>query len=79
MTAALWARTTPEELSSKIDNAIKEISDDCYLNALNILMTNRACLGRVADELTETETMTGDRLRELIAEYVEIPSKLAAV
>ncbi|OLP92047.1 V-type proton ATPase 116 kDa subunit a isoform 2 [Symbiodinium microadriaticum] len=42
-------------------------------------MTNRACLGRVADELTETETMTGDRLRELIAEYVEIPSKLAAV
>ncbi|CAE7258473.1 ftsH, partial [Symbiodinium microadriaticum] len=57
-----------EELSSspgrKIDNAIKEISDDCYLNALNILMTNRACLDRVADELTETETMTGDRLRE---------------
>ncbi|CAE7811175.1 ftsH, partial [Symbiodinium sp. CCMP2456] len=35
-----------EELSSKIDNAIKEISDDCYLNALNILMTNRACLDR---------------------------------
>jgi len=68
-----------EELSSKIDNAIKEISDDCYLNALNILMTNRACLDRVADELTETETMTGDRLREIIAEYVEIPSKLAAV
>ncbi|CAE7601979.1 ftsH [Symbiodinium sp. KB8] len=68
-----------EELSSKIDNAIKDISDDCYLNALNILMTNRACLDRVADELTETETMTGDRLRELIAEYVEIPSKLAAV
>ena len=68
-----------EELSEKIDTAIKHISDDCYLNALNILMTNRACLDRVADELTETETMTGDRLREIIAEYVEVPEKLAAV
>ena len=68
-----------EELSEKIDTAIKQISDDCYLNALNILMTNRACLDRVADELTETETMTGDRLREIIAEYVEVPEKLAAV
>jgi len=68
-----------EELSTKIDDAIKNISDDCYLNALNILMTNRACLDRVADELTELETMTGDRLREIISDYVEIPEKLAAV
>ena len=43
-----------EELSEKIDQAIKNISDDCYLNALNILMTNRACLDRIADELKET-------------------------
>ena len=68
-----------EELSAKIDNAIKNISDDCYLKALDILMTHRECLDRVADELTELETMTGDRLREIIAEYVEIPAKLAAV
>ena len=68
-----------EQLSEKIDQAIKNISDDCYLNALNILMTNRACLDFVADELTEKETMTGDRLREIIAEYTEIPAKLAAV
>jgi len=68
-----------EELSTKIDDAISQISDDCYLNALNILMTNRACLDRVADELTETETLSGDRLREIIGEYTEIPAKLAAV
>ena len=68
-----------EELSASIDKAIKDISDDGYRNALNILMTNRACLDRVAEELTELETMTGDRLRQIIAEYVEIPAKLAAV
>ncbi|CAE7378488.1 ftsH [Symbiodinium natans] len=68
-----------EDLSRKIDDAIKAISDECYLNALTILMKNRACLDRVADELTELETITGDRLRELVAEYAEIPEKLAAV
>lgn len=32
-------------------------------NALTILMKNRECLDRVADELCELETMTGDRLK----------------
>ncbi|CAE7254744.1 ftsH, partial [Symbiodinium pilosum] len=67
-----------EDLSTKIDDAIKAISDEGYLNALNILMSNRACLDRVADELCEAETLSGDRLRSLVSEYTEIPAKLAA-
>ena len=53
-TGSSQASRAAEELSEKIDQTIKNISDDCYLNALNILMTNRACLDRVADELKET-------------------------
>eukprot|EP00930_Biecheleria_cincta_P047348 TRINITY_DN327_c0_g1_i5.p1 TRINITY_DN327_c0_g1~~TRINITY_DN327_c0_g1_i5.p1 ORF type:complete len:608 (+),score=139.92 TRINITY_DN327_c0_g1_i5:53-1825(+) len=68
-----------EELSSKIDTAIKNISDESYLNALTLLTKHRACLDEIADELTETETISGDRLREIVAKYVEIPEKLAAV
>jgi len=68
-----------DELGTNIDTAIKAISDECYLNALTILMKNRACLDKIADELTEVETMSGDRLRELVAQYTEIPEKLAAV
>lgn len=68
-----------EELSSKIDSAIKDISDECYLNALTMLTKNRACLDKIADELTEVETISGDRLREIVAQYIEIPEKLAAV
>jgi len=68
-----------EDLSQKIDDAIKSISDECYLNALTILMKNRACLDRVADELCEFETVSGDRLKEIVAEYTEIPDKMAAV
>jgi len=68
-----------EELSSKIDDAIRSISDEAYINALTILSQNRACLDRITDELVEMETLPGDRLREIVAEYTEIPEKLAAV
>jgi len=68
-----------EELGSKIDTAIREISDQGYLTALTLLMDNRACLDKIATELVEVETITGDRLRELVSEYTEIPEKLAAV
>merc|ERR1712032_419078 len=33
-----------EELSSKIDDAIRSISDECYLSALTILSQHRECL-----------------------------------
>ena len=39
----------------------------------------RACLDKLADELVETETMSGDRLRQVVAEFTPIPEKLAAV
>ena len=100
-----------EELGTKIDQAIRGISDECYLNSLTILMNHRACLDALADELvevqaprirrhssfvdahgmfqrpgvpwphgpTKVETLSGDRLREIVASYTQIPEKLAAV
>jgi len=68
-----------EDVAAKIDQAIKDISDEGYKTALEIMVKNRACLDRLADELVETETMTGDRLRELVAEYTPVPENLAAV
>jgi len=68
-----------EDLSAKIDDAIRSISDECYLNALTILAQHRPCLDRIVEELMETETLSGDKLREIVAEYTKIPEKLAAV
>merc|ERR1719352_1447549 len=64
-----------EELGANIDEAIRTISDECYLKALAILSTHRACLDRITDELVEVETLSGERLRQIVAEYVEIPEK----
>lgn len=68
-----------DELGTKIDAAIRAISDEGYETAMNCLMTNRVCLDRIADELVEVETMSGDRLREIVSEYTAIPEKEAAV
>jgi len=68
-----------EELGTKIDDAIRGISDECYLKAITLLTEHRACLDRIADELVELETISGERLREIVGEYVQIPEKLAAV
>lgn len=40
---------------------------------------SKDCLDRVAEELCEFETISGDRLREIIAQYTEVPEKLAVV
>eukprot|EP00416_Gambierdiscus_australes_P021017 CAMPEP_0171057256 /NCGR_PEP_ID=MMETSP0766_2-20121228/1647_1 /TAXON_ID=439317 /ORGANISM="Gambierdiscus australes, Strain CAWD 149" /LENGTH=758 /DNA_ID=CAMNT_0011512317 /DNA_START=91 /DNA_END=2367 /DNA_ORIENTATION=- len=68
-----------DDLGTKIDNAIRSISDECYLRALTLLTENRPCLDRIADELVEVETLPGERLREIVAEYTAVPEKLAAV
>merc|ERR1719198_815766 len=60
-----------EELGTKIDQAIKSISDEGYLTALRLMMEHRQCLDKIADELIELETVSGDRLREIVAEYTE--------
>ena len=51
----------------------------CFQKAWELLQTHRACLDRVAEELCEVETLSGDRLREIIKEYTEVPEKLAVV
>jgi len=60
-----------EELGANIDEAIRTISDECYLKALAILSTHRACLDRITDEFVEVETLSGERLREIVAEYMK--------
>jgi len=68
-----------EDLAAKIDVAIKELSDEGYLTALKIIVSNRACLDKLADELYEKETLDGAAIKAIISEFTEIPEKLAAV
>jgi cell division protease FtsH len=68
-----------EDLAGKIDVAIKELSDEGYFTALKIIVSNRACLDKLADELYEKETLDAATIKGIISEFTEIPEKLAAV
>ncbi|CAJ1397854.1 unnamed protein product [Effrenium voratum] len=68
-----------EALSSEIDGAVKSISDECYLRALTLLAEHRAALDKIAEELCEVETMSGERLKQILEEHTAVPEKLTAV
>jgi len=68
-----------EELAGRIDDAIKELSDEGYRVALGVVAKYRDCLDEMADELFEKETLNGAEIREIIQRYTQIPEKLSAV
>merc|ERR1719223_1865682 len=64
-----------EQLLEDIDAAVKKISDDAYVTALGHIRDNREAIDAITAELLVTETMTGDRFREVLGSYAEIPEE----
>ena len=64
-----------EKLAQDIDAAVKKIADEAYAAALKHVRDNREAIDAIVEELLETETMSGDRFRELLAKYTEIPAE----
>jgi len=64
-----------EELASGIDREVKKIADECYEIALNQMRDNREAIDAITEELIEVETMSGDRFREILSQYTEIPEQ----
>jgi len=62
-----------EQLLQDIDSAVKKISDDAYVTALAHINDNREAIDAITAELLVTETMTGDRFREIVSSYTTIP------
>jgi cell division protease FtsH len=67
-----------EERAAAIDNAIREISEEQYVEALKIVSENRECLDAIVDELMEKETMSGNRMREIVGQFTKVPEKAMA-
>ena len=64
-----------EDLAQKIDVQIREIVFRCYEEARAIIRNNRPLIDKLADELIEVETMSGERFREIVASYTDLPSR----
>lgn len=63
-----------EDLAQKIDIQIRAIVSRCYEQARAIIRNHRPLIDKLADELIEVETMGGDRFREIVVKYTDLPS-----
>lgn len=57
---------TIHALSQKIDMEVKKITDEAYQKALFVLETNKEGLHKLAAELLDKETLTGDQVRDIL-------------
>ena len=65
MTTGLERRYS-EETARKIDDAVRELVDKAFENAMSILKEKRATLDKAAEELLQKETLGGEELSRLI-------------
>jgi len=59
-------RRYSEETARKIDDAVRELVDKAFENAMTILKEKRATLDKAAEELLQKETLGGEELSRLI-------------
>jgi len=62
-----------EKVASAIDRNIKQISDEAYQTALSLIRNNLPAVDAAVERLCETETLTGDEFRTIVAKYSKIP------
>eukprot|EP00793_Prasinoderma_coloniale_P000630 PRCOL_00003779-RA len=64
-----------EDLAKGIDLEVKKIADECYEIALGQMRDNREAIDAIVEELIEVETMSGERFREILSQYTEVPEQ----
>ena len=68
-----------EEIAARIDVQVRDIVSHCHQQALRILQENRALMDYLVELLIEQETIEGDQMRQIIAEYTDLPELQMAV
>jgi cell division protease FtsH len=65
-------RNYGDEVARDIDREVHRIVSEAYERTREILTNNRAVLTDMASSLIETETLDGERLREMLSRVVPI-------
>jgi cell division protease FtsH len=68
-----------EEIAAKIDSQVREIVNNSYIKAKDLLQENRIVLERLVDLLAEQETIEGDLFRKIVADNVQVADAKLAV
>ena len=64
-----------EEVAMKIDNQVRTLAKQSHEIAKKLIRDNREVIDRLVELLIEKETIDGEELRKIVAEYTYIPEK----
>jgi cell division protease FtsH len=64
-----------DEIASRIDAQVRSIVEHCHDEAKRIIRENRIVIDRLVDLLIEKESLDGEELRGIVAEYTTVPEK----
>ncbi len=64
-----------DALASRIDDAVRQIVQSCYVDTVKLVAANRVCIDRLVDLLIEKETLDGEEFRAVVAEFTQVPEK----
>jgi cell division protease FtsH len=68
-----------EEIAAKIDSQVREIVNNSYIRAKELLEENRIVLERLVDLLIEEETIEGDSFRQIVVDNAQVADAQLAV
>ncbi|HLO89389.1 MAG TPA: ATP-dependent zinc metalloprotease FtsH [Nostocaceae cyanobacterium] len=61
-----------EEIAAKIDNKVREIVNNSYIKAKELLQEHRIIFERLVDLLAEQETIDGEVFRQIVAQNTQV-------
>ncbi|KIZ06262.1 cell division protease FtsH [Monoraphidium neglectum] len=64
-----------ENLQRRIDEAVKQLSEQAYEVALSQIRENREAIDKIVEVLMEKETIGGNDFRAMLSEYTTIPEE----
>ncbi|MDF5707413.1 MAG: ATP-dependent zinc metalloprotease FtsH [Nostoc sp. S4] len=68
-----------EEIAAKIDLQVREIVNNSYIKAKELLEQNRIVLERLVDLLAEQETIEGELFRKIVADHAQVADEKLAI
>ena len=64
-----------DSITNRIDGQVRLIVDKCYQDTLALLEQQRPCMDCLVELLIESESLDGDKFREVVSTFAAIPDK----
>jgi len=64
-----------DSITNRIDGQVRLIVDKCYQDTLALLEKQRPCMDCLVELLIESESLDGERFREVVSRFSPIPEK----